>query len=172
MANVVQPNPATVEALLDTTWRLSEAEASRTDSLDGKAATLATFASLLASLTAGLGGSFVGEAGSAATFAVFCSGLFVLVVSVGLAVGALVPREYLTLGMPDIERFPTWSEIRKTPQQLRGELLQVLVDVIARERELNDRKAGRIRVAFLLLFCGLVILAAEAATLSAGDTFR
>jgi len=51
-------------------------------------------------------------------------------------------------------------------------LLQGLVAVIARERELNDRKAGRIRVAFLLLFGGLVILAAEAATLSAGDTFR
>ena len=172
MANVVQPNPSTVEVLLETTWRLSEAETSRTDSLDRKAATLATFASLLASLTAGLGDSFVGEAGSAWAFAVFCSGLFALVLSVGLAVGALVPREYLTLGMPEIEQFPIWSEIRKTPQQLRGELLQGLVTVIARERELNDRKAGRITAAFLLLFGGLVLLAAEAATLSAGGVVR
>ena len=152
MASVVRPNPETVEVLLDTTWRLSEAEASRTDSLDRKAATLATFASLLASLTAGLGDSFVEDAGSAWAFAVFCSGLFLLVLSVGLAVGALVPREYLALAMPEIERFPTWLETGKAPQQLRGELLQGLVGVIARERELNDRKAGRIRTAFLLLF--------------------
>ena len=42
-----QPNPETVAALLDTAWRVAGAEISRTDALDRKAATLATFASLL-----------------------------------------------------------------------------------------------------------------------------
>jgi hypothetical protein len=48
-------NPETVDALLDTTWRLVSAEDARTESLDRKAATLATFASLVLSLVAGLG---------------------------------------------------------------------------------------------------------------------
>jgi len=61
VSNVVQPNPATVEALLDTTWRMVAAETARTDGLDRKAATLATFASLLASLTATLGGQLTGS---------------------------------------------------------------------------------------------------------------
>ena len=54
---VVRPriNPETVEVLLDTTWRTASAETARTDAVDRKAATLATFASLLTSLTATLG---------------------------------------------------------------------------------------------------------------------
>jgi anti-sigma-K factor RskA len=47
-----QPNPATVEALLETTWHLTASEAARTEALDRKSATLATFASLLTALTA------------------------------------------------------------------------------------------------------------------------
>lgn len=52
--NVVgpQPNPETVEVLLDTTWRVASAESGRTEGLDRKAATVATFASVVAALTA------------------------------------------------------------------------------------------------------------------------
>jgi hypothetical protein len=50
------PNPETVEALLDTTWRVADAEAARTDGLDRKLTSLATFASLLISVVAVLGG--------------------------------------------------------------------------------------------------------------------
>lgn len=59
MSIAPHPNPQTVEALLDTTWRVADAEAARTDALDRKASTLATFASLLASLTATLGARFL-----------------------------------------------------------------------------------------------------------------
>jgi anti-sigma factor RsiW len=54
VSNAPRPNPKTVEALLDTTWRVAVAETGRTDSLDRKASTLATFSSLLASFTATL----------------------------------------------------------------------------------------------------------------------
>jgi hypothetical protein len=54
-----QPNPETVAALLDTTWRIVESETARTDALDRKAATVATFASLIVTLTATLGLRFV-----------------------------------------------------------------------------------------------------------------
>jgi hypothetical protein len=54
-----QPNPVTVEALLDTTWHLTASEAARTEALDCKSATLATFASLLTTLATTLGLRFV-----------------------------------------------------------------------------------------------------------------
>lgn len=171
MPNVVHPNPATVEALLDTTWRIAAAETSRTDVLDRKAATLATFASLLVTLAAALGDRFL-RAGGTWAAAAFSAGLLALVLSVGLGVRVLLPREYLTLGSAYIERFPTWAEIRKTPEQVRGETMQGLVAGIAHEREANDGKAEQLRIAFLLLFVGLVVLAAETATLGLRHTIR
>jgi hypothetical protein len=56
MALAPEANPETVEALLDTTWRVVAAEGARTDALDRKASSLATFASLVLSLSGVLGG--------------------------------------------------------------------------------------------------------------------
>jgi hypothetical protein len=53
-----RPNPETVETLLDTTWRVSADERARTESLERKASILATFASVVLSLTASLGVGF------------------------------------------------------------------------------------------------------------------
>jgi hypothetical protein len=41
-----------------------------------------------------------------------------------------------------------------------------LVEAVSREREANDFKAGWVRWAFVLLLTGLVLIAAEAATLA------
>lgn len=112
-----QPNPETVEALLDTTRRLAGAETARTDALDRKAATVASFVSLVAALTA-------------------------------------------TVGLP------TWQEIRKTPEQVRGETMRTLVEAIARERSTTNEKLRWLRWSFKLLLVGLAIVAAESATLA------
>ena len=172
MANVVQPNPATVEALLDTTWRAASAEASRTDGLDRKAATLATFASLLVSLSTALEVGPTGAVDEIWGLILFCSGLMALVLAVDLAVSALLPGEHLNRGIAYLEQFPMWSEIRKPQAQVRGETMRTLIKAIARERGLNDRKAALIRSAFLLLFVGLVLLAVQAATLAAEGALR
>lgn len=159
------PNPETVEVLLDTTWRMAAAETARTDALDRKAATVATFSSLLASLTATLGVSFVAAADATWALGLFLLGLALLVASVALAARALLPAEYLTLGTAYLERFPTWREILKPPEQVRGETMRGLVEAIARERDLNDRKAERVRRALLALTLGLVLISLEAAIL-------
>jgi hypothetical protein len=166
MAAAPQPNPDTVQALLDTTWRLAEAEATRTESLDRKAATLATFASLLVSLTATLGIRFLELVDGLWSVLVFLAALAALVASVGLAVRALFPREYLTLGMEYLRRFPTWSEILKPPEQVRGETMRGLVAAIGRERRANAVKAQSVRWAFVCLAVGLALIAIEAATLA------
>jgi hypothetical protein len=143
-----------------------QAEAARTESLDRKAATLATFASLLVSLTATLGVRFLELVGEVWSVAVFLAALGALVLSVGLAVRALFPREYLTLGMEYVRRFPTWAEILKTPEQVRGETMRGLVSAIGRERRSNAVKAQSVRWAFVALAVGLALIAVEAATLA------
>jgi hypothetical protein len=65
--------------LLDTTWRVAAVETARTDALDRKASTLATFSSLLSSLTATLGFRFVENADALWALVVFCIGLVGLV---------------------------------------------------------------------------------------------
>jgi hypothetical protein len=160
-----QPNPATVEALLDSTWRLAAGEAARTDALDRKASTVATFASLVAALTATVGIRFLEELETWWAFAMFVVGLAALVASVSYAVRALWPREYLTLSSEYLRRFPTWGEIRKQPEQVRGEMMKTLVETIVREREVNDGKVVWLRRSFLLLVTGLGLIALEGATL-------
>lgn len=153
--------------MLDTAWRVASAEASRTDSLDRKAATLATFASLLTKLTATLGTRFVERIETAWALGVFCAGLLALVLSVTFAVKALMPSEYVMLGVRYLERLPTWSETSKPTEQVRGETLRAVIRSVARERGTNDRKTRTVRRALLLLVVGLVVIALEAATLAA-----
>ncbi len=166
MATYAEPNRETVEALLDATWRLAATEAARTDALDRKASTVATFASLIAALTATFGLRFVDELQTWWALVLFVVGLAALVGSLAAAVRALWPRAYLTLGIAYIRRFPTWAEIRKPPEQVRGEMIRTLVEAIARERAVSDGKLVWLRRSFALLLVGLSLLALEGATLA------
>ncbi len=139
---------------LDTTWHLTASEATRTEALDRKSATLATFASLLTALTATLGLRVVEGKPSWWALTLFTGNLVLLGAAVGLAVVVLLPREYLALGIEYLRRFPTSSEIRKPPEQVRGETMRGLVEAIARERQANDSKARLVRWAYLALAAG------------------
>lgn len=169
--NVVapQPNPETVEALLDATWRLAAAEAARTDAVDRKASSLATFASLVAALTATLGIQFVKELDAVWALALFLAGLGSLVMSVGLAALVLRPREYVSLGIEYLKRFATWREILKPPEQARGEMMATLVEAIARERDVNVGKIVLVKRSLAFLIAGLLFIAIEAATLASEE---
>ena len=166
-----QPNPETVEALLDTAWRVSSAEEGRTDGLDRKAATVATFASVLATLTATLGVRFVERFETSWALALFLLSLMGFLGSVIWAVRALIPREYLALGIAYLERLPTWSEIRKSPAEVRGATMRGVVEAVARERDANKVKARLIRRSFVFLLLGLAFVAVEAATLATKEAF-
>lgn len=161
------PDPVTVEALLDTTWLLASAEESRTEGLDRKATSLATFASVVLSLTATLGRRLVEGEASSWTLLPYLLSLAALGASVVLAVRVLLPKEHLTLGMAYLERFPKWSEILKPPEQVRGETMTGLIEAIARERKLNRSKAKGVRWALGLLVFGLFVVLVDAAILTA-----
>lgn len=96
----------------------------------------------------------------------FSAGLVALVASIGFAVATLLPREYVPLAIAYVRRFPTWSEILKPPEQVRAQTMQALVEAIAKERALNDRKARHVQRAFFFLTIGLSMLTAQAATLA------
>lgn len=166
-----RPNPKTVEAIYDIVWRVASAEGGRTDGLDRKAATLATFASILTSLTATLSFGFVQEVSTWWAFALFAAALTAMAASVFQAVRALLPKEYVSLGMDYLERLPKWSEIMKDPEDVRGEAVQGVVAAIAIERRTNDGKVANVRRAFKLLLVGLVLICSEAATLAAMEVF-
>jgi hypothetical protein len=161
-----QPNPETVATLLDTAWRVADVELSRTGSVDRRAATLATFASLLTTLTATLGTQFLERIEETWATAVYCGGLAALTLSVALSVKALLPGEFATLDTESVRRLPSWSQILKAPGEVRGELLGALVISIGRERQANVTRARAVRHALLLLVFGLVLIAVEAATLA------
>jgi hypothetical protein len=102
-----RPNPATVEALLDTTWRMASVEGLRTNGLDRKAVSLAGFASVILSLTTTLGVSLLEGLeqswAHAPAVGFHLASILVLVASVGLALKVLLPKELLTLGTPYLE---------------------------------------------------------------------
>jgi hypothetical protein len=168
-----QPNPETVAVLLDTTWRVATAESGRTDSLDRKAATVATFAFVVAVLTATLGVRLV-DVGRPAwwTLALFVGGLAALVGAVGFSLQALRPEEHVSLGLSYVGRFPTWRELLKPPEQVQGETMRTLVQSIAHERATNERKIATIHRSFFLLFVGLVLVTVEGATLAVSEGIR
>jgi hypothetical protein len=139
------------------------AESAQTDALDRKAASLASFASLVLSLTATLGGRLVEAGETAWVFALYAGGLTLLVAAIGVAVWVLLPKEQLMLGVAYLERFSMWSELLKPREQVQGTTMKGLIAAIVRERELNRRKANAVRWSFLLLLAGLAATAADAA---------
>lgn len=167
-----RPNPATVEVVYDVVWRVATTEAARTDGLDRKAATLATFTALLTSLTATLGFRLVEVVGSWWALLLFVAALMSLGGSVLMAVRALSPKEYVSLGMEYLERLPTWSTILERPENIRGEAARGVIVSIARERQTNDLKVDHIRWAFRLLLLGLALIMIEATTLAGREVFR
>jgi hypothetical protein len=82
-----------------------------------------------------------------------------------LSVGVLLPKEHITLGMAYVERFPKWSEIRKRPEQVRGETMAGLIEAIAHERGINRDKARGVQRGFILLLAGLILVAVQASIL-------
>jgi hypothetical protein len=165
------PDPETVATLLDTAWRTAAAESQRTDSLDRKMATLATFSSILASIAA-VGAATLSQTSlprwlEVAISLISIGAISALTASVIVAVVALLPKELVTHGTEYLRRFPTWSEILKPPARVRGETLRTVIENVVAERSFNEIKLRRVRVAFLLLAVGVALVALGGVTLLA-----
>jgi len=91
-------NPATVAAHLDTAWRIVGAEQVRREGLERKASSIATFSSVVISLSVALGVKLANVAGAFGPV-LYGIALAALLASVGAALWVLLPRPYDTLGL-------------------------------------------------------------------------
>lgn len=169
--NVVEPriDPDTVAALLDTAWRVAQTESQRTDSLDRKTATLASFASILVSIAVISAGSLADTSlpslGRVAIVTVLVAAIVLLTSAVAVSVIALLPREHTGLGTSYVRDLPMWRQVRKGHVTAKGEALLGVVTAVVQERRINDHKTRLVRLALALLLTGVVLIAAEGLTL-------
>jgi hypothetical protein len=166
-----RPNPETVEALLDTAWRVAATEQLRTEGLDRQIAALATFSSILVSVVA-IGGTVLGKAVVPEDIRVpaaigFASAIASLTAAVVVGVVASLPKGHIWIGVAYLRTFPTWRVVRRQPADMRGDVLRTLTESVASERTANDAKTRNVRLGFLLLLLGIFMLAVNALTLTA-----
>jgi len=158
-------NPATVAAHLDTAWRIVGAEQVRREGLERTASSIATFSSVVISLSVALGVKLANVAGAFGPV-LYGIALAALLASVGAALWVLLPRPYDTLGLSYVERFPSWSEITKPTMNVQGETIRGLVATVRSSQERNQANAGRVFWALVLLMIGVSLLAVEAVMLA------
>jgi hypothetical protein len=167
----VQPNPETVAEIHGSVLRMLDDERSRGQGLDAKTSSLAGFTGAILALTAGLGRDFLGaDAGAVADVLV----RVVYVLAVGaLAVAALIavvgglrPQERLAISSSELRSFAEYPLIAADRTEFEGRMVATLVEAVQHEREVNDRKALRVRRAALALAVGFAGVALEALTIA------
>ena len=165
-----RPNDATVAELLAMVRGMLDDERTRGQGLDSKSATLAGFTGTILALTTTLGATLLdldlGSVGSA----VFQCLYVISVVALGVAslialVGVLRPQPRLALAMDEIRRFSEFPLIAQPLVEVQGTMMNTLVEALAHERALNERKGRLTRVAAIALAVGFVGVAAQAVTL-------
>jgi hypothetical protein len=78
----------------------------------------------------------------------------------------LEPRELAALGSQQLERFPTWSVIRQSPERVRGDTMRTVIVAISEERKANERTAIATKRALRLVLVAPLLIAAEAGILA------
>ena len=166
-----RPNEATVAELLAMVRGMLDDERTRGQGLDGKSATLAGFTGTILALTATLGAELLdldlGSVGSA----VFQCLYMISVVALGVGLAGRADRRPATAAAARAERwtrserFSEFPLIAQPPVEVQGTMMNTLIEALAHERALNERKARLTRVAAVCLAVGFVGVAAQAVTL-------
>jgi hypothetical protein len=165
-----RPDHETVAELLAMVRTLLDDERARGQALDGKSATLAGFTGTILALTATLGARLLrldlGDVGSAAFRSLYVVSVLALgVASLVSLVGVLRPQPRMALTMDQVRLFSEFPLIAQPTVEIRGSMMNTLIEALGHERKLNDRKAGLTRLAAGGLAVGFVAVAAQAVTL-------
>jgi hypothetical protein len=165
-----RPNDETVAELLAMVRGMLDDERTRGQGLDGKSATLAGFTGTILALTTTLGAELLdldlGDVGSTMFECLYIASVLALGFAALIAlIGVLRPQPRLALAMDEIRRFSEFPLIAQPPVEVQGTMMNTLIEALAHERALNDRKARLTRVAAAGLAVGFVAVAAQAVTL-------
>lgn len=151
----------TVEALVDTVRALLRDEDAREQSVTGRAVGLSGFSGLVLSLAGPVSASAVkldtlpGQWKGAALGLLTVSLAALLATVLTAIFGVLRPREFATIAMSEVERYPLPEYIGQSRVMVQGTTLRGLVDALATERDKNSRKANALGRAYQLLALGL-----------------
>jgi hypothetical protein len=165
-----RPDDATVAELLGMVRGMLDDERTRGQGLDGKSATLAGFTGTILALTATLGAELLdldlGSVGSAIFKCLYVVSVLALAFAALIAlIGVLRPQPRLALAIEEIRRFSEFPLIAQPLLEVQGTMMNTLIEALAHERALNDRKARLTRVAAAGLAVGFASVAAQAVTL-------
>lgn len=161
----------TVEALVDTVRALLRDEDAREQSVTGRAVGLSGFAGLVLSLAGPVTASAVklqtlpGQWKDAVLGLIAFSLAALLATVVSAIFGVLRPREFATIAMSEVHRYPLPEYIEQPRVMVQGTTLRGLVDALATERSKNSRKARALGLSYVFLASGLAGVSALAGML-------
>lgn len=158
----------TVDALVESVRALLRDEDAREQSFTARGVGLSGFAGLIISLAGAVSAALVGPVtGSHASpplaapwkwivVGLIIGSLLLLLATVAVVVlGVLLPREFASFSMAEVERYPRPEFVHQPRVMVQGRTLRGLVTALASERKKNARKAYRLRRAYQLLLEGL-----------------
>jgi hypothetical protein len=166
---VQQPpiRPETVDALLAQVWKLLDDDRDREGSINLRGVAVAGFAGVVVGLSATLAKDALSPdlpgGWRYSSFALFAVGVLLLAgVIVYTLLAMLLPRDRPTLGVQEVERYPTWEAVCRPVEIEQGRAMNGLVTSLTETRSLTDTKARALRNAYWGLTVGLILVSALA----------
>jgi hypothetical protein len=162
-----EPNPETVQVLLDGVQRMLDDEDRRGESLNSRGAAIAGFLGVVIAVAGTVlrtsGGGF-----HVAAAVLVALALLALLVAFGvIGWGVLLPGSAKAISIEDVQKFPTWGFVTRDPVMVRGYLLQGAVGTLKRDRDRNNRKARSLRWGYLGMAAGFLFVTAAGIVLMA-----
>lgn len=163
MADPPQIVPETVDALLDVLWKLLDDEGSREGSVNVRGVGVVGFAGVGIGLAATVAKAALDPRLPAGwrftSLGLFvCALLMLVAVAVYTLMAVLLPRDRPTLGIEEVERYPTWAAISRPVEIEQGRAMNGLLTSLTDTRAINDAKARALRWSYRGLVGGLVLL--------------
>jgi hypothetical protein len=177
---VIFPNPPppirsdTVEALLAAARQLVSDEEQRANSLMTRGSGLAGFAGIILALAGAATKSGHGLHGSLRIWIAYLSAAALTSLAMAVivvVVGVLVPTSGVTIAMTEVEKFPTNEMVRQEKVLVQGSFLRGLVHSLGRERLRNGFRAKALRLGYVCLCVGLLLVTSVGVTLAISGHF-
>lgn len=163
-----------IEATLSIVERLLRDERSRGQALETKTVSIAGFSGVVLALTANFGRAALrldlGGVGSPILRISFVLAVVGTISAAALALrGVLRPQRYLGLTLPQVAKFPQ-AMVVEDRHVVQGRMVSTIaLDLIKREREVNNRNAAYTRWSGIALLVGLSGIAGQALTVVIAD---
>lgn len=159
---------ASVGELLGAIRHLLADEESRASSLNSRGSGLTGFIGVILSVAAAAGAGLTVKGldhwARVVVGVLVGIAFLVLVIAVVLVVArVLVPTDGVAISVDEAQKFPTWEFIARPQVMIQGHLMRGYLRTLARDRQRNNTKALWLRISYILVTVGLILVAAAGA---------